>query len=925
MKFSAFTKSTSGNTILFENLYSIKDIKSIKYYRDDSSGSFSKKEIRWSFNNEYWSSWENLSQGKISEINVTGKYLWINVRYTLSSVSSGSVSSFYIEYSILPANEQLSGSTDACSTIFKTKIVTSEITNAQTLCDQPSEFYLWRPNHKGTQPITSITDLQKVLNNLTSAVQNVDIKSVSNVDQPGIGVYFNTQDKIIYFKTLFSQTEQLNISESLNGQISLDFQDRFVMEGSLGPGLEWAPDGQLYVDASVAGVNKFYVDVSLMARDASINTIWDYIIDLSTIITCLDGSIESLTILTDDLSTRVWDLESSVGTLDSLIQTNIINISILDSSIETLDGSIIELYELVGDTSVQGASNIGDGSAGVYAGLSIDGSLQFREFIGIGDATVTQNGDLIEISLDSSFGSYASIEYVDGSLAVRDIGIAQLDASIVRIDVSLNDIKEASDVFYYKSYIDGSFGTRDIEIAQLDASIVRIDAYNVIQDASIAAYEANDVTFAYVDGSLATRDIEIAQLDASIVRIDAYQVIQDVSITLKADLTYVDASLITRDIEIAQLDASVVRIDVSLNDVVDGEDLYYEKTYIDGSLSQLDASITANLIENIRNDGSINVAFSNIATNSLSITTNKSSSDASIVRIDNYDIIQDASIILINSEITQLDASVVRIDASISNIDAILTEAGATLAYIDGSLNLKTNKTYSTIQDVSILRLDGSVSYLFDNYSSKTYSTIQDASILANTNDIIQLDASVVRIDSSLNDIKDAADVFYYKAYIDGSLNTKANLTYIDGSLALRDIEIAQLDASIVRIDVSLNDVVDGEDLYYEKTYIDGSFGTRDTEIAHLDASIVRIDSYQIIQDVSISSLTPTILLLNNNYELISPSITQIEYIIKNVSTNDVSIYTDGTYQIDNINDWTMSSMNTMHLISYDVSNWYII
>jgi len=56
------------------------------------------------------------------------------------------------------------------------------------------------------------------------------------------------------------------------------------------------------------------------------------------------------------------------------------------------------------DSSIRGAMNIGDGSVGVYAGLSVDGSLQFKKFIGAGAATLTETADLITIKIDGSFG-----------------------------------------------------------------------------------------------------------------------------------------------------------------------------------------------------------------------------------------------------------------------------------------------------------------------------------------------------------------------------------------------------------------------------------------------------------------------------------------------------------------------------------------
>jgi hypothetical protein len=98
MQFSNFAKTTSNDIILLKNSIPIENISVIKYYSDNSSGSFSKKEIRWSFNNSYWSSWTTLSQNIISGIKVLGKPLYLEIRYTLSSISSGDVSSFILNY-----------------------------------------------------------------------------------------------------------------------------------------------------------------------------------------------------------------------------------------------------------------------------------------------------------------------------------------------------------------------------------------------------------------------------------------------------------------------------------------------------------------------------------------------------------------------------------------------------------------------------------------------------------------------------------------------------------------------------------------------------------------------------------------------------------------------------------------------------------
>ena len=62
--------------------------------------------------------------------------------------------------------------------------------------------------------------------------------------------------------------------------------------------------------------------------------------------------------------------------------------------------------------------------------------------------------------VDSS--SFATFEYVDGSLAARDIEIAQLDASVVRIDASLWNQPVPTD-FYSQSYVDASLNLRALK------------------------------------------------------------------------------------------------------------------------------------------------------------------------------------------------------------------------------------------------------------------------------------------------------------------------------------------------------------------------------------------------------------------------------------------------------------------------------
>jgi len=300
MQFSNFTRVEEGNVIKFYTPNPLKGVTDIKYYSDNATGSFQKKEFRWSFNSDYWSSWETLNQGNLSSVDIgTNTYLFLEIRYTAST--TGKVTSFVINYDGAAQTAYTGQSCPPDSTYVApdqtvrdtytpgTAPGTTSSTNALTLCGKACDYYLWRPNQKGTQPISTVTDLQRILNELAAAVSNVDVAGAANVDEPGIGVYYDTENKIIRFKTIVGEN-RIEISENLDGQITIEFDGDAITDGSLGPGFAWGPGGVLYVDASASGVNKLYVDGSLAARDASINKLF---VDQFNLFNYIDGSLAS--------------------------------------------------------------------------------------------------------------------------------------------------------------------------------------------------------------------------------------------------------------------------------------------------------------------------------------------------------------------------------------------------------------------------------------------------------------------------------------------------------------------------------------------------------------------------------------------------------------------------------------------------------
>lgn len=234
MQFSDFNRVEEGNKITFYTANPLKGITDIKYYRDNAIGNFSKKEFRWSFNGDYWSSWTPLNQGNISMIKIGGNpYLFLEIRYFSSG--NGKISLFTLYYD---GETQNNIECDTCPPDSKYKRIDKTIDtdtyipgescnkeypiDATTLCGKSGEYYLWRPNHKGQQPISSITDLQKILNNLSAAITNVDIKGALNVDGSGVGVYYGRIDSSIGTELLFKRIDAsgfISVSETSTGRI----------------------------------------------------------------------------------------------------------------------------------------------------------------------------------------------------------------------------------------------------------------------------------------------------------------------------------------------------------------------------------------------------------------------------------------------------------------------------------------------------------------------------------------------------------------------------------------------------------------------------------------------------------------------------------------------------------------------------------
>lgn len=129
MIFSNFTRTEVGTKIIFKNNQPIQNVGSIKFYKDDATGTFVKKEFRWSFNKNYWSSWESLNQGNLSSLDVKNNpFFYLEIRYVSSG--SGKVTKFSLNYFETSSNISPLPAEESC-------IVNETIIDANLLNGQP--------------------------------------------------------------------------------------------------------------------------------------------------------------------------------------------------------------------------------------------------------------------------------------------------------------------------------------------------------------------------------------------------------------------------------------------------------------------------------------------------------------------------------------------------------------------------------------------------------------------------------------------------------------------------------------------------------------------------------------------------------------------------------------------------------------------
>jgi len=137
-------RRTYITTIEFRNSSPILNIERIRSFREEGIvGNFTKKEFRYSFDNNIWSPWKTLNQGNLTSIDFSDEqHFYLHVKYSRVKVIDGNIDTFYLTYdskSITPPAPD-----------------PSALLNADLLQGEAGQFYLDLQNHVGALPSGAI-------------------------------------------------------------------------------------------------------------------------------------------------------------------------------------------------------------------------------------------------------------------------------------------------------------------------------------------------------------------------------------------------------------------------------------------------------------------------------------------------------------------------------------------------------------------------------------------------------------------------------------------------------------------------------------------------------------------------------------------------------------------------------------------------
>jgi len=315
------------------------------------------------------------------------------------------------------------------------------------------------------------------------------------------------------------------------------------------------------------------------------------------------------------------------------------------------------------------------------------------------------------------------------------------------------------------------------------------------------------------------------------------------------------------DVQIKNIQLGTMAFETSTN--------YYVKTEVDGLISDLSTFVFDRLDDIDSSISGLDLLTQQFATDINDVSLRVEDIEASLgdyVRKDGDTMtglltLAAAGFSLDGTTITDIDTSA---GGGLTDSETALATSGAIKSYVDQQVVAGVTASNGLTEVGSDIQLGGAL----------TRDTSIDVGIfnlsllgLETGNTLLSVisDAGVLKTQQLGTMALEASANYYYASQVNTLVSDLSTL--LDNRIDLIDAEISQLDASIVRIDASLNDVIDIFDVIDASfaavwTAIDNletSVGDLDTltqthtaDIAQLDASIVRIDAYQAIQDASI-------------------------------------------------------------------------
>ena len=200
----------------------------------------------------------------------------------------------------------------------------------------------------------------------------------------------------------------------------------------------------------------------VVAPDGTVKSVPTFDGSINDLYTYVDGSLALRDVSIANLNSRLTIAESSIGTLDSSVVELFSRVNIIDSSITYIDSSIQQLF-IKDASSIKGGINIGDGSAGVFAGIDSAMNLQFKELKGGGSIVVSEDSSTITFAFDASASSdvtsASNVPGGDASIFLQKEGKDLEFRSFVSLDPSNLTITNDASFVYFDVSISGAFAT----------------------------------------------------------------------------------------------------------------------------------------------------------------------------------------------------------------------------------------------------------------------------------------------------------------------------------------------------------------------------------------------------------------------------------------------------------------------------------